>query len=221
MVKIYIINVDFKLNEEEFNKIKKNVNIKLNYKKNQSCISWGLLLLALRLNFGDINLEFDKNIYGKPHIKSHKNFFNISHSYNKAVVAIASQEVGIDVEKIKTHNFNIANKYFSKCERDYIFFDESEEEIKKKFCILWTLKESYLKFKGIGLGNLKNVKFNLHQNEEGEIKFHINNEPDCIFKIYNINDLNEDYIIAYCGLTESVEIINIDKNTLINFLNNI
>ena len=60
------------------------------------------------------------------------------------------------------------------------------------------------------------------QNEEGKIKFYVNNEPDCILKIYSINDLNnEDYIMAYCGLSDSVELINIEKNTLINFLNNI
>ena len=222
MAKIYIIDVNFNLSEREINKIKKNVNINLNYKNNQTCVSWGLLLLALKINSGDLNLNFDKNIYGKPHIKNSKIFFNISHSYNKAIVAIASQEVGIDVEKIKIHNFNISNKYFNECERDYIFLNNSEEEIKKRFCILWTLKESYLKFKGIGLSNLRNVKFNLHQNEEGKIKFYVNNEPDCILKIYSINDLNnEDYIMAYCGLSDSVELINIEKNTLINFLNNI
>ena len=43
-------------------------------------------------------------------------FFNISHSGEWVVVALADKEIGIDVEKLKKPVYRIAERYFSKVE---------------------------------------------------------------------------------------------------------
>ncbi len=97
----------------------------------------------------EIKLLFGEK--GKPHIANLKDVhYNISHSGNYVVGAVASSEVGIDVERIRKVNLRIAERFFSAPEiHDLMALDE--EERMHYFITLWTIKESYLKAIGRGL----------------------------------------------------------------------
>ncbi len=93
-----------------------------------------------------------KNEYGKPFIEGFDNFeFNISHSEKWVVVAYGETPIGVDVEKIRCDGElkKLAHRYFTAKERDYVF--ENEEDFYLRFSEIWTGKESYLKYKGVGI----------------------------------------------------------------------
>jgi 4'-phosphopantetheinyl transferase len=87
----------------------------------------------------------------KPFLKDRDGIhFNISHSGDWIVCAIAESEVGIDVEKIRKINLNIARRFFSTKEVGHLFKLPEKAQL-DYFFDLWTLKESYLKALGTGL----------------------------------------------------------------------
>lgn len=102
------------------------------------------------LNISPNNIVFDKSKLGKPFVKGFPNFrFSISHSGNLLVVFISDSAVGIDTEKISNPNLQIATRFFTKNESDYIISEPSLSA--KRFYEIWTCKEAYIKYLGKGL----------------------------------------------------------------------
>ena len=101
------------------------------------------------------NAEILKTEKGKPYLKGVIGFcFNISHTDGMTVLAVGDSEVGVDVEKIKKADLRIAKHRFLKNECDYVLEADSD----KRFFEVWTKKEAFLKYKGVGLsGGLKSV----------------------------------------------------------------
>ena len=105
-------------------------------------------------------LEFSINQNNKPYLESHSDtYFNISHTKNHIVMAVADQEVGVDIEKIvsKKSFMSIARRYFSECEVEAL---EQSANLQKDFYTLWTLKESQVKRNSLGIAyGLKDALF--------------------------------------------------------------
>ena len=98
----------------------------------------------------NINDEIIFNDNGKPYFKNSSFYFNISHSGNYIVLAISDKEIGVDIEKIKM-NEKVAKKICTESELKQI-------KTKDDFTKIWVMKESYVKYLGIGLSyGLKNV----------------------------------------------------------------
>jgi hypothetical protein len=70
--------------------------------------------------------------------------FNISHSANYVVCAIADSPVGIDIEGGRKVNRSVAKRYFTEEEIESIHSDED-------FFKIWTFKEALGKYTGEGL----------------------------------------------------------------------
>lgn len=111
-------------------------------------------ILGQYLKVSPATIRFHYNQHGKPFLDSHSNrlFFNLSHSEEKAVLAIATEKnVGIDLEKINyTLNYrSIAGQYFTSEER--LCLDRFPKARKQRaFYRLWTRKEALLKAAGTG-----------------------------------------------------------------------
>jgi 4'-phosphopantetheinyl transferase len=98
------------------------------------------------------NIEY--NDFKKPYFSDYPNIkFNVSHSGNWIVAAVFDSEIGIDCEVIKEmdSHLDIAKKYYSKKEYDYLQKACSLPEELDKFYELWTKKESFIKAVGKGL----------------------------------------------------------------------
>lgn len=132
-------------------------------------------------------LILSKGAHGKPSFENLRDFhFNISHSGELQVIAVSDQPIGVDIEKLKTVNLNIANR-FCKDELDYI----TERDSNYRLLEIWTKKEAYLKYLGEGLhGGLKS--FSVFKTDI----------PIKTFK-------KKDYIISVCG-TGDFEVIEKD-----------
>lgn len=90
---------------------------------------------------------------GKPFFSEFPWFhFNLSHSGSKVMLGISSDEIGVDVEQIEKAKIDIAKRFFSPDEYTYIQNRETEIQKQTAFCRLWTLKESFVKATGQGLG---------------------------------------------------------------------
>ncbi len=162
-----------------------------------------LLLRALvyknyHINPAKIRLGYTKK--NKPFLRSHPGIhFNISHSGAWVVIAFANNEVGVDVEKIRKVNLNIARRFFSQTETGQLFSFSDYEQI-EYFFDLWTLKESYLK--AVGTGLTKPLKSFTIINERDE--FHL---ADCERSdeiVFKQMALERDYKLSVCALGESV-----------------
>ena len=102
----------------------------------------------LRIRHED--LAINKNKYGKPFLVNFPNiYYNISHSKGIIVCSISQDDIGIDVERIRTFNKGIPRKFFSKNEQEYIL--SREENQNSRFFEVWTRKEAYVKWIGKGM----------------------------------------------------------------------
>lgn len=121
-------------------------------------------LYGIELELEDLENFIVKNEHGKPSFKSifrkkldkklnmsSSIFFNISHSSNIVICALYDKEIGVDIEKVNTFKSFIIKKILTDKEREYIEkYKDVEEKYREIFFRFWTLKESYLKYKGSG-----------------------------------------------------------------------
>lgn len=118
--------------------------------------------------------KFELNPYGRPSIREPAEWrglrFNLSHTEGRAVVAVAWEvDIGVDVQSTAAQGdfSEIAERFFSPAEiaqlkrRPDAFFD------------FWTLKEAYIKARGMGLSiPLDGFSFVLEATEHPRILFH-------------------------------------------------
>lgn len=140
-------------------------------------------------------VRFRIDEYDRPHLQYPEkgNFdFNISHSGDFVVLAISDSRVGIDVERIKPIDLNIAEDCFHEKERVYLQSDQGR--LFENFYKIWTLKESFIKAIGEGLScPLKNFYFEFKGNE---IKHRImEHESIWQFRLY---DFDRNYKLSLC-----------------------
>ncbi len=123
--------------------------------------------------------EILKTEKGKPYIENSDIHFNITHSKDFRAVAIGQAQVGIDAEFLRKADLRVA-KRFTKPEQEYI----SETDSDNRFFEIWTKKEAYLKYLGVGLSG-------------GLDSFNVLEKND-MFKTFIING----FIITVCSEEE-------------------
>ena len=137
---------------------------------------------------------FDYTDHGKPILKNHPDFhYNLSHSGQWIVCACGNAPVGIDVEQVKPIEcVKMARHMFSAEESKDL---ESKDEVERLnyFYAIWTIKESYLKAKGVGLSEPLDA-FSIKVSEDGII--HISGQDGFFFKQYVVE---HNYIISICS----------------------
>lgn len=107
---------------------------------------------------------------GRPKLDNNELYFNISHDKDMAVCVISTENIAVDIMKIRNIDERLLN---------YIL-NSSEKSPKDsyEFTKLWALKESYIKYKG------ESISSNMNKIDTTKIK-------------YDIIDKN-DYIVAIC-----------------------
>lgn len=130
-----------------------------------------LLRFILVRRYGSISkqLDFAKNLYGKPFLGQYPLFhYNIAHSGEWVVCAVHNQEIGVDVERILPFDLGIAKQFFTG--EEYWTLLNAKEERAAVFYDLWTLKESYLKAQGRGLSiPLDSFSVKIHSSDSIEL----------------------------------------------------
>lgn len=122
--------------------------------------------------------QFERNNYGRPDVSAPQVWrplrFNLSHTTGMVAVIVAwDREVGVDVEWVDRPNYgpSIANRYFSPDEVSDLFALPEETQA-RAFFNYWTLKEAYIKARGMGLSiPLDQFSFRLRSTEPIGISF--------------------------------------------------
>ena len=110
-------------------------------------------VLARYLHCEPRQLSFSTDNYGKPALADNSLEFNIAHSGDFVLVAIArGRKVGVDVERMRQgiSSLVIARQYFSKSEVTELEALPLEQK-ELAFFNCWTRKEAYIKAQGFGL----------------------------------------------------------------------
>lgn len=136
-------------------------------------------------------IQIRRHAYGKLYIKDYSQIhYNISHSGEWVVVAIGKSPIGIDVENRREDWDLIGERVFSESEKYW-----SQNSYKRK-AILWTIKEAYVKYLGIGLSKSLN-SFSI------DIKRKIITEVQKPFQTsFDYFVLDNDYVCSECGYTK-------------------
>ena len=144
---------------------------------------------------------------GKPYISNHDNiYFNMSHAGRMAACAISDSEIGIDIEKIDPLiDMKIAQTFFYNSEYENIKKSDSRVD---EFFKYWVLKESYMKYTGLGFTlDLDNFEILVDgddikvKNQRDEVKededkvkfsyFDLNKYKLSICSEYEVDDISE------------------------------
>ncbi|MCA9719529.1 MAG: 4'-phosphopantetheinyl transferase superfamily protein [Myxococcales bacterium] len=105
-------------------------------------------------------LRFTFNEHGRPDLDLRHGLgalrFNLSHTDGLAVMLVGSGELGVDVENLtrRTSGLNIAEHFFAPPEVEELraFASRGGEALAgRRFFDYWTLKEAYIKARGMGL----------------------------------------------------------------------
>jgi len=121
--------------------------------------------------------QFTSNEYGRPELAAvHANAaslsFNVSHTHSLIALAItAGGAVGVDVENVVDRDvpLEVAHSYFSAREAGALARLRPAEQ-PLRFFEYWTLKESYIKARGLGL-SIPLEKFSFSFPAEHEVEF--------------------------------------------------
>lgn len=139
------------------------------------------LLRTLLSRYARIRPEecvFVMNRYGKPSLHYWGSAtagleFNVSHTNGLVAIAITSgREVGIDVEELaRAHSDLDVRRFFSTAEVRALEALPPTEQ-RSRFFDYWTLKEAYIKARGMGLSlPLDRFSMHLHRNRRPTIEF--------------------------------------------------
>ncbi len=111
------------------------------------CLCAGMLLMVSLKQEGISNYRIRTGQGGKPYIEGGEVFFNISHSEERAVIALSDEEVGVDIEKIRHFKDGLSDYVFDEREKSY-----RDQEPEDEICTqMWTCKESIMKYVGKGI----------------------------------------------------------------------
>lgn len=154
-----------------------------------------LLSDTLALNNAEIN--YAKDSFGKPYLMNRESIFvSSSQSDNLIISAISNHQIGIDCEIRKTIDIQNYNRILTKDEFNYCFDAATFYEI-------WTKKEAYSKFIGLGM-NIPFSSFSV-----------LSKETKCFFSTFFIEN---NAIISYATMNPNTkcQLERISENSLLN-----
>lgn len=196
---LYILNVkdiDYNIVADKYNQSLLYKESDKNNKKFNKFHLLGRLLLyqALKKDF-NLNIkeiEIKKNKYGKPYLSNHKLYFSISYSNDWVICCISKYQVGIDIEKIQDIDKELL-KYISK--KSTLWIDRhSQSQLNNYFFSDWCLKESFVKYLGMGLSyDIKKLNFEIQDSITLSIE---NKEINNLY--FKVLDIIHGYKIAIC-----------------------
>ena len=182
MIKLAYLNVenlDLKKSYEMLSKDRKEKVDFYRFDKDKKLSAGAYLLLKkLLTEIGIDDFEIKIGKYGKAYISDQENiYFNMSHSSKLVACAISDKEVGVDIEYNDSEiDLNIAKNYFYNQEYESIMKAQNPSD---EFFNYWVLKESYMKYTGLGF-NLELNSFEIIledkitlKNDKNNIKFNL------------------------------------------------
>lgn len=152
-------------------------------KDRHTCLLTRALVRTTLSHYADVApgaWRFVTDEHGRPEISEPRSErwlrFNLSHTNGLVVCLVASgRRVGVDVEDRERSGrlLDVAERYFSTAEVEALRALPLEQQL-ERFFLYWTLKESYIKARGLGLAiPLRRFSFVLDSVAERGIRIHL------------------------------------------------
>ncbi len=170
--------------------ISPNFSMNSNMQRKESVSGKALLTYILKEKFGITDFFVECTESGKPYLSTAAVHFNISHCDDYVLCVCGDKAVGCDIEKIKPYNEKVARRFYTDSECK-ILTDSQNPDV--DFMRMWTLKESALKYSGVGLsGGLDRWDFSEYYNREKfcfkGLDFTCWQQGDLIISICSVNN---------------------------------
>ena len=210
MIKVAYANVDDLNLSEAYELLPKSRKEKVDnfrFEKDKKLSAGAYLLLDKLLKEENItNPIFKTGKYGKGYISNYEDiYFNLSHSGKVVTCALSDNEIGIDIEyDDPTIDLNIAKHYFYNAEYENIM---NSKDPANEFFKYWVLKESYMKYTGLGF-NLELDSFEIIINNQISLKNDTNNLKFSLFDV-------DEYKLAICSKFDVNEYITYTSKELL------
>lgn len=120
-------------------------------RREESLLGRALVRQLLKENGFNEKILFGKTANGRPYTIPKTMNFSISHSEGNVIAALSKKKIGIDLEILRDIDLCLCKKACTASETGWILKANSISEQQKRFFILWTLKESYMKVIGKGM----------------------------------------------------------------------
>ena len=205
--RIYVSDIAPLMDENKLNSVlpllpkwRKEKLLRFRFIKDRASSAGAFFLLCRALEKEGVSVGYDMpefyyNEHNKPYLLPPQNeqiYFNLSHSGKYVMCILSHTENGCDVQEIKKDGADIAERFFSPKENEYLRSLDPEDRV-RAFYELWALKESCLKATGSGLAHelsaftvdLKTLK------QDGLCEL-----ATCGLRLYNID---REYVFAACG----------------------
>ena len=159
-----------------------------------------LMKIAEQVNMRIEDIHYTVNEYGKYGLAGNHLYFNLTHAGDYVACAISHRPVGIDLEEKRQRDFNLFMSVWSEQEKNQYDLCNLDS-----FYRLWTAKESYIKYLGIGLharmNELTILPYGAVIVSERIVKASIKNIP-----------VHKDYTCAVCceDKVEHIDVIEVD-----------
>lgn len=212
MIYIYYINIhnikpcdflehgslSYLISTERLNKINK---FQKKIDKLQSLCSELLILFALE-KFGQTHtdkLVYNYNPFGKPELLNYDFSFNISHSKDYVICAIANHEyqksIGIDIEFKDVNTLLTINPKIFLTEVEYLSLTQSDNisTYCDRLLDYWCMKEAYVKYLGKGLTQPLKDFYIVSKDNNNNI-FHNESIVNCNMMSLEIDDKYSSYL---------------------------
>ena len=170
------------------------------------------LLQEFGLKIRDISAAVKAGERGKPYLFQYPDIhFNISHSGRAAVCAVGKNVLGVDVELVRPVKRPSFRRILTEGERQRLDHCPAKER-DREFFRIWTLKESYAKALGSGLGmDFTCVEFPLQPVGENLWEARVRQLPEDAYEktgwklAQTIRKAGEEeYVVSVCGLEEDL-----------------
>ncbi len=159
------------------------------------CLGAGVVMERALVSAGCEDKKIVITPEGKPTVEGC--FFNVSHTDGIAVCAVSDREVGIDVERPRKMTDAVIDRAFTPSEKQMVAGD------KDRFIRLWTIKESVMKWYGLGLGLMpENIDITMGD----DISVSVSGHPELSTPAEELRITtyrHEDYRITVCSTYES------------------
>ena len=164
--------------------------------KSQGIWAYLLLCLGLRKEYGIQKFpEVEVRPMGKPYLKEKPEiYFNVSHSDEGILCAVSKDEVGADIQGRISWRESLVRRILAPAEREIVLQDPA------KLTLVWTLKESYLKYQGTGIRSdlriLDLSEWAMGKRTEGDMRLWCTCEEEYAASVFSREPL------SFCRVTE-------------------
>lgn len=166
-----------------------------------------------RLTLQVAGVQLQKESSGRPVFCGIDAFVSITHTVGMAAAAVSVLPLGIDIEHRSRVSLRAAKRMFSPQENRWM----QQTDLADAFALLWTLREAYAKWSGLGLAGLCRLEA-----QQGKVCFSPANphkilcsDSRCLAGSLPLGDYRLSFVTQKAAQPSSVLVVKVEENGIL------